>query len=130
MQAVDLERFGMMLFSTVPVEGPIRDELEEGLGARIIDGVTLEERPDLRGLPTEESRPEALLCVSRDDPGRYLVVPYRDQVEPLGCDVVRRSYNVIESEKGWRTFLEAMRSLTAHAQAATGVEPPDSPEVP
>jgi hypothetical protein len=128
MEAVKLEHYGMMLFSTVPIPKEIGAELRNGLGGMILDGVTLDECPDIRPTPQDKDKVDAILCVSRSDPGHFEVIPYRDQVEILGFKPVELSYNVIRSEDGWKTFLSTMESLTAHARAATGVEPPDSRE--
>jgi hypothetical protein len=131
MQAAKFEHFGMMLFSTVPIPEPIKNELRETLGGEFLEGVTLEEFPVIHEAKDRgEEVPQALLCVSRSSPRRYEVIPYLDQVAPRGFEPSGLTHNVMRSEEGWKTFLDTMKSLTAHAQAASGVEPPDSPEVP
>ncbi len=128
MFAVDLERFGMILFSPVVPDERLRREIVEELGGKIVEGVTLTESPDVNDWPEGTLAPDAVLAVSRSDPSHYEVIKYRQDVEPRGFRVVGRNYGLIGSESGWETFLESLRSLSAIAANATGVEGPDSPE--
>jgi hypothetical protein len=127
MRALKFEHFGMLLFSEVPIPEAIEAELLDRFGGKILDGVTLDECPDIQPTPQDKDKVDAILCVSRSDSDHFEVIPYRDQAEALGFKPVELSYNVMRSEEGWEIFLSTMKSLTANAKAATGVEPPDSP---
>ena len=130
MQAVDLDRYGMVLFSTVKIPEQLRPEIVEGLGGEILDDVTLVVPPGVQDRTNGEAAPDAILSVSRTDPSHFEVIRNRDQVEPRGFEVVGKMYGVIESESSWEKFLETLGVLNAIARDAKGVEPPDSPDSP
>jgi hypothetical protein len=105
MQAARLNRDGMILFSEVPIPGPIRAELEGEHGAVILDDVSIPEIPERGGF----------LCVAVDDPKRFIVVERKDQAAALGCVPLGKPYGVIHSEKNWKSFLSGLKGLMAIA---------------
>jgi hypothetical protein len=105
MQAAQLHGDGMILFSEVPITGQIRAELEGEYGAVILDDVAIPEIPERGGY----------LCVSLEDPKRFVVVERKDQAAALGCVPVGKPYGVIPSEKNWKSYLSELKALMAIA---------------
>jgi hypothetical protein len=105
MQAVRLNRDGMILFSTISIPEAIRAELVADHEAVILDDVTPPEIPERGGY----------LCVSVDDPKHFVVVELRDQAKALGCLPTGKPYGVIHSVKAWKKFLSTLNGFMAIA---------------
>ena len=118
MNAIDLDRYQIVVFSPEPVPEDLHEAIEGYFGGKILTDVELNRPDDPHTWPEGSEPPQSVLCVTESDPEyrprHFRVFKYDRQVEP-GFRRTGKSHIVMGIPSGWRVFIDKLQKLDAIA---------------